>query len=305
MKAPGSAVASPSGLYTFEDESGRSRKLPSRRKPDDAATELLVLKARLRISAELSEECEKMLLKYCTEVVLNILWYERARKREQRTNRRFTLLMIVLMVVALLLLGASAVPELLKPGAVVGAGLPLALLAGAVMTVLQVLASLADGKTRLSIFWKAGADLKEALYTFEEKWNNGSAFAKDTGILTPEFVKAVNDELRAARAVTRAERLEYFSTLRSPTDVLAVAVASADALRARRAEGATTIATREQKVGDARRTVVDARAAVLASEYRLARLTVDAEKVAEESVLLKAQAELVRAESVAKEVVGG
>lgn len=297
-------------VYTFERESGQLRVGPSsRRTVSDAKSELAVLRHRLGIDPgiALPADCEEILLKYCTDVVLNIVWYDRARKREQQRNRNLTVLAVATMVLALLLLVASALPPLLKEGGSTTSGVPVLVLSGAVLTVLQVLATLGDGKARLAIFWKAGADLKELLYTFEQKWHRTQSIQRagvDPVVVSEEFLAAVHDDLRAARGITRAERLEYFATLRSPADVMALAIAAADSLRARRGEATTAVSGREERVAEAKKTVAEARAAVLASEFRLKGLA-GSEKASEETVLLKARAELVRAESIAQDLMNG
>lgn len=254
----------------------------------------------------LTADGEMLLLGYCTEIVLNIVWYERARKREQRRNRLLTALTVVVMITALGLLVASALPSLVKQNATPTTAFTLAVFSGGILTVMQVLAALTDGKAKLSIFWKASSDLKEALYTFEQKWRQ-RAFVPEGNrlVLTPEATVAVEDARRTARAVARSERLEYFSAMKTPADVLAVAVAAADSLRARRAETVAAVSGREQRIADARKAVAEARASVLASEYRLEALSDPAEKTAEAKILMKARAELVRAQSVAQEVANG
>lgn len=294
-------------LYVFEGKTQELRLPPSRRSRDGAAQALETLRRRLGIpkDVELPKDLEKLLLRYCTDTILNILWYDRARKKEQRTNTQRTYLMVGLMIAALLLVCASAFTpgglSATAPGATV---LPLALLAGGALTVLQVIAALGDGKARLAIFWRAGADLKEALYNFEHKWH-GRVFQGNPLRLADDFDAAVHEELRSARAVTRAERLEFFTTLRSPSDVLAVAVSTMNGLRAQRAEGNAVVAAREERISSARKTASEARAAVLASEYRLRTLTDAAEKQAEEAALVKARAEVVRAEAILHEAIGG
>ncbi|HEX7836683.1 MAG TPA: hypothetical protein VF469_04420 [Kofleriaceae bacterium] len=294
-------------LYLFERRSAERHLPPARRSREDAIRALETLRRRLGIpkDVELTRDLEKLLLRYCTDTVLNILWYERARKKEQQANARRTYLMIGLMIVALLLVCASAFTPGYSSSAAPGATiLPLALLGGGALTVLQVIAALGDGKARLAIFWKAGADLKEALYNFEHKWH-GRVFQGSPLHLADDFDAAVHEELRSARAVTRAERLEFFTTLRSPSDVLAVAVSTMNGLRAQRAEGSAVVAAREERIGSARKTASEARAAVLASEYRLRTLTEPAEKQAEEAALVKARAEVVRTEAILQEVIGG
>jgi hypothetical protein len=300
-------------LYTFERGIKVLRLPPSKRSRDDAHKELQILKRRLEIpdTADLGHDLEKLLLRYCVDTILNILWYERARRRAQRVNAQLTflmialmaVLMIVLMAVALALICASAFTTLEGPAGPGATVLPLALLAGGALTVLQVIAGLGDGKAKLSIFWKASADLKEALYNFEHKWH-GRVVEGSPPCVAKEFEAAVGEELRLAHAVTRSERLEFFAALRSPSDVLAVAVGAMNSLRAQRAEDNAAVAAHDEHVASAKRTAYEARAAVLASEYRLQNLADPAEKQTEGAALVKARAEVVRAEAILQELSG-
>ena len=252
----------------------------------------------------LAADLEKLLLRYCSDTILNILWYDRARRRAQAANTRRTYLMVLLMIVALALLCASAFLPSERNSSSGAAVLPLALLAGGALTVLQVVASLADGKARLSIFWKAGADLKEALYNFEHRWR-GRVFHGDPPCLAAEFDIAVQEELKFAYAVTRAERLEFFANLRSPSDVFAVAISAMNNLRDRRVESSAVSAARDEQLAAARKSVSEARAAVLASEYRLQLAADGTAKAAEQTVLVNARAEVVRTEAILHELIGG
>lgn len=292
-------------LYVFERTTSDRRLPPSRRRGEDAAQSVKILKRRLGCADHpLTPDVEKLLLRYCSDTILNILWYERARRREQRANTLRTYLMVVLMIIALGLLCASAFLPLERGASSSGAAaLPFALLGGGALTVLQVVAALADGKARLSIFWKAGADLKESLYNFEHKWR-GRVVHGDPPCQAAEFDIAVQEELKFAYAVTRAERLEFFANLRSPSDVFAVAISAMSNLRERRVESSVAVAARDEQIAVARKSVSEARAAVLASEYRL-QAAADGTKASEQTALINARAEVVRAEAVLRELVGG
>lgn len=293
------------GLYVFERATGDRRLPPARRRGEDAAHALQILKRRLGFAeAPLAADLEKLLLRYCSDTILNILWYDLARSREQRANARRTYLMVVLMIAALALLCASAFFPSDRTPSSGTAALPLALLAGGALTVLQVVAALADGKSRLSIFWKAGADLKESLYNFEHKWR-GRVFQGDPPCIATGFDIAVQEELKFAYAVTRAERLEFFANLRSPSDVFAVAISAMSNLRERRVENTVAVAAREDQIAAARKSVSEARAAVLASEFRVQAAADGANKAAEQAALINARAEVVRTEAILREVIGG
>ena len=295
--------------YPFEVELDRARgALPSRRTHEDAVAALSVLRTRLDVpeGVHLHPDLEHGLLRYCTDVVLNIGWYERARRREESRNTRMTALMVGLMLVALGLLFVSSLDSLRPKALVAPSGmLELTIFAGGALTVLQVIAVLGDGKARLTIFWKASADLKEALYTFERRWRSKCTFPSDDGgVVTaaPGFDDALEDVLRTARSITRAERLDFFATLRSPSDVVAVATAAADSLRGRRADAAMLATRRDDGVAEAQKALALARAAVAAAEFRGGASADPAEKPAADKAVLDARAEAVRAESVLREL---
>jgi len=195
------------------------------------------------------------------------------------------------------------------PGAANNMAIPFTVFAGGCLTVLQVVATLGDGKARLSIFWKAAADLKEALYTFERRWCGKSLAPSavppqpNTPRMAAEgFEDAVEDALRTARAITRAERLDFFATLRSPSDVAGIATTAADSLRGRRTEAVTLGSDHEASVATARRAATEARACVSASQYRLDNMPDGPDKDLEKQALIKAQAEVIRTEAVLNEV---
>jgi hypothetical protein len=162
--------------------------------------------------------------------------------------------------------------------------------------VLQVIAALGDGKARLSIFWRAGADLKERLYSFERQWIGKGA--------SSALSDAIDAELRAARAITRAERLEFFATIRSPTDVLAVALAATDALKTRRGDATQGFAARDQQIADAQKALREARASVKAAEYRVSSTPDGPAKATEQTALVAAKAEEQRSQVLLDELMG-
>ncbi len=289
--------------YAFEAESeGGKGQPPSRRTRQDAEKAVAVLRSRLDVPevAVLDRDLAHALLRFCTEVVLNIDWYERARRREESKNRWMTRGMVALMVAALVLLFVSSLLPSLQAGVETPSGvLQLTIFAGGALTVLQVVAALSDGKARLTIFWKASSDLKELLYTFEQKWC-GKAAVEAGGVLGAEggFLEAVDEALRGSRAVTRSERVEFFATLRSPSDVVAIASSAAGVLRGSRAQAAVLTVQHEEAVAEARRALAVARAAVAASEFRMNARTDAGAREAEKIVLVNAQSEVVKAEKL-------
>ena len=56
-------------------------------------------------------------------------------------------------------------------------------------------------------FWKASSELKQLLYTFQDKWKNK---ASDNHTLKPEFIADVQLEIAKAKAVAQNEQDQFF-----------------------------------------------------------------------------------------------
>jgi hypothetical protein len=301
----GAPMADEGTQYTFELEGGMKRvPPPQRRAPESAERALRVLVKRLHADIErFDPETRRLLHRYCSEVVLNIEWYDRARRGEAFKNSVATTGMVALMIIALVLLFlAASVPAILHSGAS-DAMLSLTVFGGGVLTILQVMASGGDARARMTIFWKASSDLKEALYTFEDKWRERTVVTEsDKVVVDPKFRDALLEELRGARAITRGERLEFFATVRTPADVLSTAMAAADGLRGRRTDVTTALSARTQRIADATKAAADARGAVAAAEYRLQEAPSEELQKAARLALTGAKADLIRAEAVLHEI---
>lgn len=174
---------------------------------------------------------------WCAALPLNIQWYSRARHREERRNHRLLALTVFVMLVAFALqLGAAVAAVLFHRE--VQSSVMLTLFAGGIGTLVPVTAAGADARARMTIFWKAGCELQDQLYAFEHAWH-GKALAD--GALAPQFLAAVAEAARLARAIERAERTDFFATIRTPQDLASLAATSLESLRGRRAEAVSAI----------------------------------------------------------------
>jgi ABC-type multidrug transport system fused ATPase/permease subunit len=291
--------------YAFERA---ERRALTYRTEDDAQNELGVLFARLGVgeaqAGRLDDDLRRLLMKYCMEVPGNIAWYEAARGRVEREFRAARALVIAIALITALVLAGMVVVNSQVVTAQVGA------LVVAVLFMLQVLAASVDKKAQIGAFWRASADLKEALYTFEHTWQ-GKVCGAD-GAVAADFEMALWQEVRNARRIAREERDAYFATFRSPTEILSVATMSIEGLRARGAEAAALRAEDErvarssaqQYLAEAQRGLIEAKARLAAATARGEDLkasgTAEPETLAATSEIAAARSEVVRYSELVK-----
>jgi len=259
-----------------------------------AESEIAVLLKRLEVKpahADLlreNPETKRLLVRYCMDFPLNIAWYEEARQRETWWQRAAFGLVLMLALIALGLTAAPAVvPRLFGDTATQQSttSAQIVVILTGMFGVLSVVSEATDRKARIGGFWKAAADLKEALFTFEESWRDKDLVITTDGkkAISPELVAALVQEIRFARKVSREERTTYFNTFRSPTDVMAAANAALGAIRGRRGEllsahreeSATkdaSEASAEKRIRDLRDRLVEATATVMSLERKITEL---------------------------------
>lgn len=265
--------------YSFEDEP-HAGSLRARRQALDDLDKLLVRLAVPAADAKVLRELPLM-VRWAMDVPGNIAWYERAKKAA-RARQWLVLLGVIAFAIAAMF--GAAMPAVLEhsdsdaPIAVAQVAIFVALAWG----VLQVVAGLADQKAKLAGFASASANLKEALYTFEETWR-GRTLVKD-GAADPELETAVLQEVANARRIARAERDAYFGDIPSTVDVAKQlgdaldqvgrnAAALGEARKTRAEPKETARATAETNVTFERQRMIDAKAAAKARRTKLDRLT--------------------------------
>lgn len=285
--------------YSFEDEP-HAGSLRARKQALDDLDKLLVRLAVPAADAQVLRALPLM-VRWAMDVPGNIAWYERAKKAARA--RQWLVLVGVILFATVAMFGA-AMPAVLEerdsdaPIAVAQVAIFVALAWG----VLQVVAGLADQKAKLAGFAKASADLKEALYTFEETWR-GRALVKGA-VVDPDFETAVLQEVANARKTARAERDAYFGDIPSTVDVakqlgdaldqVGRSAATLGEARKTRAEPKETArATAETTVSFERQRLIDAKAATKARAAKLERLTA---ANAPADAIASAKAELLDAE---------
>lgn len=308
--------------YYFDKPwSFRHRSYRSRAAATDEVTTLLT---RLELSPEQitlltsNEEMMRMLVRYCMDFPLNITWYQRATAYNVWQQRLAGLFVVTLSVLALIV---TAVPAMLPSfgGKTIteqtSISAQIAVFVTATFGILRILAIATDRKACIGTFWKASADLKEALFTFEEAWRK-KVVGKDSSV-SQEFVTALLGELRFARKVARAERDSYFSAFNSPVDLMNTVSTGIDLVRTRRQdvtalqmEQVTARRVKEEaaakRFSDLHDKIIEAKAKVLSQESKLAELKKlqaegrpDAGEIAKtELALLEARTEHVRVQAV-------
>jgi uncharacterized membrane protein len=203
------------------------------RTSDEARDEARVLLTRLGLSkADIdkilpSGSDAEVLLRYATDVPLNILWYQRALKQQHGYRTGWVLLSLLVGVATTLLpllLLLFHAPQAKEASVLLAA--QLGMITTAVGSGWKIVSNLDHTKQRIGIFWSAGADLKEELLTFEDKWRRQFA----SGTLTPEFTNALAASNTRARAIARKERTDFFATYASPAEIVTAATSVADGL---------------------------------------------------------------------------
>lgn len=282
------------------------------REQEQAKREMDVLLARLRVPSavrdNLGDAERRLLLKYCIEVPLNILWYDRRRKLVERKLRVSYAIIVVCVLVAV---GMLAALTWMNDDVVTSQIGTLVIGLGVVM---QLLAGSTDTKAQLGSFWRASADLKEGLFTFLHSWEGKACGPEEQG-LSPDFEVAIWQELSNARRICREERDAYFATFRSPTEVTAMLTQPLTDVRMRVAEVAAARAQDGQvdkdlvreasfQMANARRALIDAKATVAQRKSRLDALVAaggaEADVLAAKVALADAESDVVRAIEVLK-----
>jgi hypothetical protein len=198
-------------LYRSREQTFRARQ--------DAAHDSKVLLRRLTgkdEAPEVSESLRELLTDYCMDVTLNIRWYERARRRALWSWRLSMGLVLSFAAAAFAVAYLLTTPGSASPGWWV-------LMVGLV-PVLQATGAAIDHRTRMGAFWRASAELKESLFALEAAWT-GKA-------LDGTFQEAVQQARRVAHQIGHDERATFYSTYRSPGEVLSALSPSLRATRA-------------------------------------------------------------------------
>lgn len=228
-------------------------------------------------------EVRNLLIQMGADFALNIAYYERETVKVQK---QIKLSQVAAISVLLTLLAGlvyivapwrieAAPASMEKSGAWVA---QLSLVGTAVFAAMKALAVGTNYKARLTGFWAATQDLREALYTFEANWQN--KLQTREALLGTDFHIALLEELRAARLIVRREREAYIEALASPNDIFSSAsdvlssvdtrIASVVTARKSVAEGKEALSTATAKdVAETRRKLIEAKSKLSSSEFGL------------------------------------
>jgi hypothetical protein len=292
--------------YSFD----RNARVGKERTPDLADDDVDVLLERLKVQGVAKDSEDHALIhRFCMEISVNIAWYARKLRRERSWQAFWSVAAVILGIAILALIIAPTLafaPTARDQGSQAIIAAQVGILGADALGTLQMLSSVVDVKARVGAFWKASADLKELLFTFEARWRGR---ALDGGSkLTDDFKTAVVEAVQQARRIAREERDTFFGSYRSPTEVLSTVGSVLDVVRGRRQELATVqreaLAARtsmqdafDSGVRALRERVLDARAAVAGAQERVDALPPNsADRPSAETTLAQARAELKRAE---------
>jgi hypothetical protein len=182
------------------------------RTQEDAAQTLDTFVTRLGIpeSPELREQLLDPLRHYVIEVHLNIDWYVRRLEHERRLQLMFTAFSVVLLVGIPPLI--ALLSERIEKNTASTMAVITAMITG-ILAIHKTLAAWLDKRQLFGHFWRASAELKEVLYSFEQAWGDK---AVQDGAPQPEFLQAVQTDIARARQIVQAERQGFYEIYQSP-----------------------------------------------------------------------------------------
>ncbi len=211
------ALASDELLHPFSFE----RKHSSLRRSEAARPGVEILLARLAVPAPAralaaDKPIERQLLLLGTEVLLNIDYYARRTRREERKQWAMNAGIYGL---ALVFVAFALYVFVYERDSAMAASSQIAAVVGAVLAGAKFVTEGQDFQKTRSSFWQAGAELKERLYLFLSEWC-GRAWDEEAKGFSPEFVIAVQAEIKRARDIQVEERRRFYELMATPTRLL-------------------------------------------------------------------------------------
>jgi len=189
--------------YPFE------RKRFSYRDEKRSEVALAVFVDRLGLPEQVSQALNEELVDYVTDMHLRISWYEQKLNRERVLSGFYISLTIVLM---------AAIPALIyyfsgQIEADTGIAEIAAVLSG-VLAIHKGFASWLEQRRVIGDFWKAMADLKEALYDLEDKHRKEGKNWDEAA--QEDLKKDLQLGIQFAQRVERKEREKFFKNYKTP-----------------------------------------------------------------------------------------
>jgi hypothetical protein len=191
--------------YHFE-ESARKQSI---RTPEYADQALAAFTNRLGITGT-PATLEDLLREYVIEVQLNIDWYVRRLERERLMQWMFTAFSVVLLI---------GIPPLIAwlshrdDSKTVWTAAQLTAMITGILAIHKTLAAWVDKRQLFGHFWRTSAELKELLYSFEQRWYGKATTGAEPNI---EFVQALQADIARARQIVRQERQGFYDIYQSP-----------------------------------------------------------------------------------------
>ncbi|THB70778.1 MAG: hypothetical protein D6B28_08605 [Gammaproteobacteria bacterium] len=201
--------------YSFE-KANRS----SRRNPEEAKTDLPIMKHNLGISID-DERFDEDLLDLITQVHLNILWYQNKITKETKKRRFFffaSAFLLLLLPIAVFFLATFNG----KAESTTIATQITALLAG-LIAFQNVVRTWMDVRSGVGIFHEAASKLKKQLFSFEHEWSNQFKRISGPDEINDQFIKefrsAIKNNIQTAIDTENEERARFFEKSTSFPDI--------------------------------------------------------------------------------------
>ena len=159
---------------------------------------------------------ERQLLLFGTESLLNIDYYTVKTRREERRQWAMNAGIYGL---ALTFVGVAIYLFIVDRDSVVAGSSQIAAVVGAVLAGAKFVTESQDFQKTRSSFWQAGAELKERLYSFIGEWC-GRAWDTEQEVFVPDFVIALQGEIKRARDIQVEEQRRFYELMATPTRLL-------------------------------------------------------------------------------------
>jgi hypothetical protein len=180
------------------------------RHAEAAARELPTLKGNIGMRPD-DDRFDISLTSFIVTHHLNIEWYDARIRKERKLRATFIAGSLVLLIA--IPVATFAASESMSAGSPSVVGVQLTALLAGVIGVQNALRGILEKRNLLSIFHKASAQLKRAVYDFERRWA-GCVPGDDAGAGDLErFRLDVDNATHKAREVEREEEAQYFDAI--------------------------------------------------------------------------------------------
>ena len=192
-------------LYEFE-ESKQSKRII-----DSDSPELTKLFERLEIPEEIRHVFLDEFIVFVKHVIVSINWYHRQLEIETQRKKRWFWATVVL---ALLIPIVVATIELKLEGGLAFA-LVAAMISGAGMAH-RMIAQFLEHRNVSAVFSEAAAELKDVLYSFEDKWAGHLSTLYEMNLAAHELQADFESSVKRASRILTDEKLKYYSATTPP-----------------------------------------------------------------------------------------